>query len=156
MVFSKIDVCPEPLDACLERGNTKTSRTSTWESAHKTCQKIQVGVQGEPVRILQNMKSCGLLAPRWHESPSPTAASPPGGDAGGACRESFKTPRVSVVVLRTLFYEQLHLRASHFLCDTKSVTCQKIIHGERRILQNIKSCGRTHRHWLPRTTCILG
>ena len=32
-----------------------------------------------------------------------------GGAAGGACRESFKTPRVSVVVLRT-FVEQLHSR----------------------------------------------
>jgi len=77
-------------------------------------------------RILQNMKSCGLLASRWHESPSPTAASPPGGDAGsaggaagGACRESFKTPRVSVVVLRTTT-----LTRKSVTCHAKkSVTC---------------------------------
>ena len=35
-------------------------------------------------RILQNMKSCGLSAPRWHESPSPPAAGASGGDAGSA------------------------------------------------------------------------
>ena len=47
-------------------------------------------------RILQNMKSCGLSAPRWHESPSLTAAppalpaAPPGGphDAVGCATDS--------------------------------------------------------------------
>ena len=32
-------------------------------------------------RILQNIKSCGLSAPRWHESPSPSAAGAAGGSA---------------------------------------------------------------------------
>ena len=41
-------------------------------------------------RILQNIKSCGLLASRCHESPSPTAAGRAGAPPGGACRESSK------------------------------------------------------------------
>jgi len=37
---------------------------------------------------------------------------PPGGAAGGGRRESSKTRRVSVVVLRSTFYEQLHSSVS--------------------------------------------
>ena len=44
----------------------------------------KVGRGQHPLRILQNMKSCGLSAPRWHESPSPPAAGASGGDAGSA------------------------------------------------------------------------
>jgi len=54
------------------------------------------------VRILQDMKSCRLSAPRWHESPSPTA--PPGGP-----------PRILQNTTRECScYEQLHSRVSRF------------------------------------------
>jgi len=38
--------------------------------------KCQMFSIARSLRILQNMQSCGLLAPFWHESPSPPAASP--------------------------------------------------------------------------------
>ena len=48
-----------------------------------------------PARILQNIKSCGLSVPRFHESPSPTAAGARRRRRGGCC-ESSKTRRVSL------------------------------------------------------------
>ena len=72
----------------------------------------KVGRGQHPLRILQNMKSCGLSAPRWHESPSPPAAP----------LQNIKTRRVSVVtvVLRT---ECLVLRnnAAATLCQSTDI-----------------------------------
>ena len=44
-------------------------------------------------RILQNMKSCGLSAPRWHESPSPPAAGAPGSAGGAAGGPAANPPK---------------------------------------------------------------
>ena len=128
-------------------------------TAGRSCALARPRPRGSP-RILQNIKSCGLSAPRWHESPSPTAASPDagsaGGAAGGACRESSKTRRlsvvalrttrrlsvvvlrttrrVSVVVLRSTFYDQLHWRARHHGAACLA-TChaQKAWHGRHHL-----------------------
>ena len=53
-------------------------------------------------RILQNIKSCGLSVPRFHEFPSPTAAASRSRHRRrGGRRESCQTRRPSVVFRRT-------------------------------------------------------
>ena len=52
------------------------------------------------LRILQNIKSCGLSVPRFHESPSPTAPA----------ANPSNTRRVSVVVRRTTTLTRVTLK----------------------------------------------
>ena len=72
------------------------------------------------VRILQNMKSCGLLAPRCHETLVQRRRRRP--RRRGARRESSKTRRVSVVVLRAP--TSVVLRTTTLTRVTLHVTCR--------------------------------
>ena len=73
-------------------------------------------------RILQNLKSCGLLAPRWHESPSLPAAGAPGGAAGGARRESSQKNAARVTAASPRRRRRLRRRRRRGACRESSNT----------------------------------